>query len=195
MNKDIILAGVGGQGIISIAAIIGTAALEQGLFLKQSEVHGISQRGGDVQSNLRISDKEIASDLIPYGKADLIISVEPLEALRHLPFLSPDGWVITNTKPYINIPEYPEIEKVMNEIRSLPHYIALDAEEIAKEIGSLKMANIVILGSASPFLGMQYEKLEEAIRFIFRNKSEDVIIKNLLALKAGKDFSKEQMDS
>jgi indolepyruvate ferredoxin oxidoreductase beta subunit len=195
MKKDIILAGVGGQGIISIAAIIGTAALEQGLFLKQSEVHGMSQRGGDVQSNLRISDKEIASDLIPYGKADLIISVEPLEALRHLPFLSPDGWVITNTKPYINIPEYPEIEKVMNEIRSLPHYIALDAEEIAKEIGSLKTANIVILGAASPFLGMQYERLEEAIRFIFRNKSEDVIIKNLLALKAGKDFSKQQMES
>jgi indolepyruvate ferredoxin oxidoreductase beta subunit len=195
MKKDIILAGVGGQGIISIAAIIGTAALEQGLFLKQSEVHGMSQRGGDVQSNLRVSDKEIASDLIPYGKADLIISVEPLEALRHLPFLSPDGWVITNTKPYINIPEYPEIEKVMNEIRSLPHYIALDAEEIAKEIGSLKTANIVILGAASPFLGMQYERLEEAIRFIFRNKSEDVIIKNLLALKAGKDFSKQQMES
>ncbi len=143
---------MGGQGIISIAAIIGTAALEQGLFLKQSEVHGMSQRGGDVQSNLRISDKEIASDLIPYGKADLIISVEPLEALRYLPFLSPDGWVVTNTTPFINIPEYPDIEKVMDEIRRLPHYIALDAEEIAKEAGSLKMANIVILGSASPFL-------------------------------------------
>lgn len=195
MKRDIILAGVGGQGIISIAAIIGTAALEQGLFLKQSEVHGMSQRGGDVQSNLRISDKEIASDLIPYGKADLIISVEPLEALRYLPFLSPDGWVVTNTTPFINIPEYPDIEKVMDEIRRLPHYIALDAEEIAKEAGSLKAANIVILGAASPFLEMQYEKLEEAIRFIFRNKSEDVITKNLLALKAGKDFSVQQLKS
>jgi indolepyruvate ferredoxin oxidoreductase beta subunit len=193
MKRDIILAGVGGQGIISIAAIIGTAALEQGLFLKQSEVHGMSQRGGDVQSNLRISDKEIASDLIPYGKADLIISVEPLEALRYLPFLSPDGWVITSTKPFINIPEYPEIEKVLDEIRKLPHYIALDADEIAREIGSLKAANIVILGAASPFLQMQYEKVEEAIRFIFRNKTEDVITKNLQALKAGKDFSERQI--
>ena len=143
----------------------------------------------------RISDKEIASDLIPYGKADLIISVEPLEALRYLPFLSPDGWVVTNTTPFINIPEYPDIEKVMDEIRRLPHYIALDAEEIAKEAGSLKAANIVILGAASPFLEMQYEKLEEAIRFIFRNKSEDVITKNLLALKAGKDFSVQQLKS
>jgi len=193
MKRDIILAGVGGQGIISIAAIIGTAALEQGLFLKQSEVHGMSQRGGDVQSNLRISDKEIASDLIPCGKADLIISVEPLEALRYLPFLSSDGWVITSTKPYINIPEYPEMDKVMDEIRKLPHYIALDADEVAKEIGTLKAANIVILGAASPFLDMQYEKLEDAIHFIFRNKGEDVIKKNLQALKAGKDFTERQM--
>jgi len=193
MKRDIILAGVGGQGIISIAAIIGTAALEQGLFLKQSEVHGMSQRGGDVQSNLRISDKEIASDLIPYGKADLIISVEPLEALRYLPLLSPDGWVITSTKPFINIPEYPQMDKVMDEIRKLPHYIALDADEVAKEIGTLKAANIVILGAASPFLDMQYKKLEDAIRFIFRNKGEEVIKKNLQALEAGKDFTERQM--
>jgi len=193
MKRDIILAGVGGQGIISIAAIIGTAALEQGLFLKQSEVHGMSQRGGDVQSNLRIADKEIASDLIPFGKADLIISVEPLEALRYLPYLSPDGWVITSTKPFVNIPEYPDMEKVMEEIRKLPHYVALDADEIAKEIGTVKAANIVILGAASPFLDMQYEKLENAIRFIFRNKGEDVIHKNLMALKAGKDFAERQI--
>ncbi len=194
MKRDIILAGVGGQGIISIAAIIGTAALEQGLFLKQSEVHGMSQRGGDVQSNLRISDKEIASDLIPCGKADLIISVEPLEALRYLPFLSPDGWVITSTKPFINIPEYPEMDKVMDEIRKLPHFIALDADKIAKETGTIKAANIVILGAASPFLDMQYEKLEDAIRFIFRNKGKDVIHNNLQALQAGKDFTERQMN-
>ena len=194
MKRDIILAGVGGQGIISIAAIIGTAALEQNLFLKQSEVHGMSQRGGDVQSNLRISDKEIASDLIPCGKADLIISVEPLEALRYLPFLAPDGWVITSTKPYINIPEYPEMDKVMDEIRKLPHYIALDADELAKGIGTLKAANIVTLGAASPFLDMQYEKLEDAICSIFRDKGEDVVNKNLQALKAGKDFTERQMN-
>ena len=195
MKRDIILAGVGGQGIISIAAIIGTAALDEGLFLKQSEVHGMSQRGGDVQSNLRISDKEIASDLIPFGKADLIISVEPLEALRYLPYISPDGWVITSTKPFINIPEYPDMKKLMEEIGKLPHYVALDADEIAKEIGSIKSANIVVLGAASLFLEMHFEKLESAIRFIFRNKGEDVINKNLQALKAGREFTEKQMKS
>lgn len=150
MKKDIILAGVGGQGILSIAATIGTAALSTGLFLKQAEVHGMSQRGGDVQSNLRISDREIASDLIPQGKADMIISVEPMESLRYLPMLSPDGWLVTNTKPYINIRNYPEMDKLMAEIEAQPRHIALDADEIARQMGSPKSANMVILGAASP---------------------------------------------
>ncbi|MCX6245668.1 MAG: indolepyruvate oxidoreductase subunit beta [Bacteroidetes bacterium] len=195
MKRDIILAGVGGQGILSIAAIIGYAALEQGLFLKQSEVHGMSQRGGDVQSNLRISDKGIASDLIPFGKADLIIAVEPLEALRYLPYLSHDGWVITSIRPFLNIPEYPDMEKVMEEVRKLPHYVALDADEIAKEVATAKAANIVILGAASPFLDMNYEKLEDAIRFTFRKKGDEVIAKNLEALKAGRKFADDHMNS
>jgi indolepyruvate ferredoxin oxidoreductase, beta subunit len=189
MKKDIILAGVGGQGIVSIASIIGYAALAQGMFLKQSEVHGMSQRGGDVMSNLRISHDPIASDLIPFGQADMIISIEPLESLRYLPYLSPQGWVITNTRPLNNIPNYPEIEKIMEEIAKVPHRIALDAEETAKAAGSTKATNIVILGAATPFLGMAYEKLEDAIRFIFRNKDEKVIELNLAALKAGHDFT------
>jgi indolepyruvate ferredoxin oxidoreductase beta subunit len=110
MKNDIILSGVGGQGILSIAAAIGLAAVESELFLKQSEVHGMSQRGGDVQSHLRLSDKSIASDLIPYGRADLIISVEPMESLRYLPWLSKDGWLVTSSNPYINIPDYPPPE-------------------------------------------------------------------------------------
>jgi indolepyruvate ferredoxin oxidoreductase, beta subunit len=194
MKRDIILAGVGGQGIISIAAIIGYAALQQGLFLKQSEVHGMSQRGGDVSSNLRISDKEIASDLIPFGKADCIISIEPMESLRYLPYLSSNGWLITNTKPFINIPVYPDIDKVLETIRSLPHHIALDADSIAKEAGSVRAANTVILGAASPFLDMEYDKFESAIRYIFRNKGDKLIQMNLNALKAGRDFADNHMD-
>lgn len=193
MKKDIILSGVGGQGIISIAAIIGYAALEQGMYLKQSEVHGMSQRGGEVMSNLRISHNEIASDLIPFGQADMIISIEPLESLRYLPYLSQSGWLVTNTTPFNNIPNYPDMDLVMQEIQKVPHHIALGADAIAKEAGSTKATNIVILGAAAPFLDMAYEKLEDAIRFIFRKKGDKVIQLNLDALKAGYEFARQNM--
>ena len=190
MKKDIILAGVGGQGIISIASVIGYAALQEKMFLNQSEVHGMSQRGGDVMSNLRISHDEIASDLIPFGQADLIISVEPLESLRYLSYLSPtEGWLVTNITPFNNIPNYPDIEEVIAGINKIPRHIALDADKLAKEAGSAKSANIVILGAASPFLGLAFEKFQDAIRFIFRSKEESVIEKNLEALKLGRDFT------
>ncbi|MCK4288023.1 MAG: indolepyruvate oxidoreductase subunit beta [Bacteroidales bacterium] len=191
MKKDIILAGVGGQGILSIAAIIGTAAINAGLFLKQAEVHGMSQRGGDVQSHLRLSSEEIASDLIPGGKTDLIVSVEPMESLRYLPMLSPDGWLITNTEPFVNIPNYPDINKVISEIEAFPRHIALNAEQIAKDLGSVRSANIVMLGASSPFLDLDYNFLEDAIRNIFQNKGEDIIKVNIDAFLTGLKFAEE----
>ena len=194
MKRDIILAGVGGQGILSIATTIGTAALKAGLHLKQAEVHGMSQRGGDVSSNLRIADHEIASDLIPYGKADLIISVEPMESLRYLPFLSPEGWLITNTKPFINIPDYPKMDALLAEIESFGNHIALDADEIAKELGSARSANMVILGAASPFLEIEFRELQDAIRSIFARKGEEIVKLNLDALQAGRDFAEAHMN-
>lgn len=189
MKKDIILSGVGGQGIISIAATIGLAAIASGLNVKQSEIHGMSQRGGDVSSNLRISDNEIASDLIPDGQADLIISIEPMEALRHLPMLSMDGWIVTNTKPYVNIANYPPIELVIAELEKLPNHITIGADEIAKGLGVMKAANIVVLGAATPFLGIPYEKLQGAVKQIFAKKGEDVINLNLQALELGYQFT------
>ena len=194
MKRDIILAGVGGQGILSIATTIGTAALKAGLHLKQAEVHGMSQRGGDVSSNLRIADHEIASDLIPFGQADLIISVEPMESLRYLPLLSSSGWLITNTKPFVNIPNYPEMDKLIAEIESIHNHIALDADEIAKKLGSARSANMVILGAASPFLEIDYSELQEAIRHIFERKGEEVVKLNLDALQAGRDFAEAHMN-
>lgn len=193
MKKDIILAGVGGQGILSIAATIGTAAIESNLHLKQAEVHGMSQRGGDVQSHLRLSSNEVASDLIPAGKADLIISIEPMESLRYLPYLSKKGWLVTNTKPFVNISNYPELEVVMEKIKSLPNHIAIDADTIAKEIGSARSANMVILGACVPFLDMEFSLIENAIKTIFRTKGEEIIQLNLDALNAGYKFTKENM--
>lgn len=189
MKKDIILAGVGGQGILSIAAAMGMAAVDSGLYLKQAEVHGMSQRGGDVHSDLRISDKEIASDLIPEGQADLIVSVEPMESLRYLPMLSKNGWVITNINPYVNIPNYPDIDEILNEIKKIPNHIIIDANKIATDLGSRRSANIVILGAASPFLGLEYEKLEAAIQKLFGRKGEEVVNLNLESLKQGRLFA------
>lgn len=189
MKKDIILAGVGGQGILSIATCIGMTAVEAGLFLKQAEVHGMSQRGGDVHSNLRLSDKEIASDLIPQGKADMIISVEPMESLRYLPMLAPNGWLITNTKPHVNIPNYPPMEDVMKEIKSISNHIALDANQMAMDLGLRRSANMVILGAASPYLGLDFKSLEKAIFNIFKSKGEEVIAANIKALNTGREFA------
>ena len=191
MKIDIILAGVGGQGILSIATVIGSAAVKQGLFLKQAEVHGMSQRGGDVQSHLRISDKEIASDLIPYGKADLVVSVEPMESLRYLPMLSPEGWVVTNTTPFINIGNYPKEEDLMAEIGKLPRKVVIDADKIAKDLGSARSANMVILGAASPFINMDFALLEQAIKDIFGRKGEEIVNVNLACLNAGREFAQK----
>ena len=189
MKIDIILSGVGGQGILSIAAVIGEAALKEGWYMKQAEVHGMSQRGGDVQSNLRLSDRPIASDLIPMGQADLIISLEPMESLRYLPFLKKDGWLVTNEQPFVNIPNYPDLEKVKAEIEKLPNKVILDVEAIAKEVGSPRVANIVMLGAAVPFLSIDYNKIADGIRSIFANKSEDIVELNLKALQAGFDVA------
>lgn len=189
MKIDIILAGVGGQGILSIAAIIGTAAVKKGLYLKQAEVHGMSQRGGDVQSHFRLADYEIASDLIPRGKADLIISVEPLESLRYLPWLAPDGWLITNSEPFININNYPKKEDIESEIKKIPNHIMINADEIAKELGMERAANMVILGAASPFIAIELDALLDAIRETFASKGEDVVNLNIACIKAGREFA------
>jgi indolepyruvate ferredoxin oxidoreductase beta subunit len=193
MKTDIIISGVGGQGILSIAATIGLAAVANKLFLKQSEVHGMSQRGGDVQSHFRLSDKPIASDLIPYGKADLIISVEPMESLRYLPWLSKDGWIVTNSVPMVNIPDYPPVEEIIKEIKKVKNNIIIDADSIAKEAGSSKAGNIVILGAASPFIQMPYSSLEDAIRNLFGKKGEEIVEINFKALKAGRDISAKKL--
>ena len=189
MKIDIILSGVGGQGILSIAATIGMAAVKKNLHLKQAEVHGMSQRGGAVQSNLRLSEKEIASDLIPLGGADLILSVEPMESLRYLPWLSKNGWLVTNSTPFVNINNYPPMEDLMKEISKIKNHVVIDADKIAKEIGSPRSSNMVMLGAGTPFINIPIEEIEEAIRAIFSRKGEEIVNKNLEAMHAGRAFA------
>lgn len=188
MKKDIILAGVGGQGILSIATIIGHAALRLNMFLKQAEVHGMSQRGGDVMSCLRLSTEPIASDLIPKGKVDLIISLEPMEALRYIDQLAPDGHVITSTEPFVNIPTYPEIGTVLQELEAHGNCVMLPCEGIAKQVATARSSNMVLLGAAAPMLGLTVDDLTQSIKTIFGPKGDKIVDSNIAALKAGLDY-------
>ena len=186
MKQDIILCGVGGQGILSIATIIGWAALDQNLQLKQAEVHGMSQRGGDVQSNLRVSDTTINSDLIPKGACDLIISLEPMEALRYVPYLAPNGWIITNTQPFVNIPNYPEMDAVNADLDRVGNVIRLDVDALAKEVNSPRSANMVLLGAAAAVLQMLTpELLGDGISHVFARKGQAIVDTNIAAFRAG----------
>ena len=190
MKIDIKLSGVGGQGILSIATVIGEAATAAVLHLKQAEVHGMSQRGGDVQSDMRLSTDGICSDLIPLGQADLIISMEPMEALRYLPYLAKNGAVITSSKPLVNIPNYPDEAALLAELDALPHVVRADIETLAREHAMPKSANMILLGMAAPSLKLLGEaQLRDAIARVFARKGEAVVNANLEAFQLGLEYA------
>ena len=186
MKCDVILAGVGGQGVLSIAAIIAQAALNEGLTVRQSEVHGMAQRGGAVLANLRISDKAIASDLVPRGGADLILSMAPLESLRYAAWLSLKGVLVSAAEPFINIPNYPDIEMIVNAIKSFPAFRIVEAASLAKEAGLARAVNMVMVGAASSFLPIKSETLESTIEKMFANKDKTTVDANKKAFELGK---------
>ena len=191
MKKDIILAGVGGQGILTIATIIGDAATVAGLNLKQAEVHGMSQRGGDVQSNLRLSTETIYSDLIKEGAADLIISMEPMEALRYLPYLNDESWVVTSSHPFKNIPNYPADDVLNAELNSLPRVATLPIEDVAKDNNMPKSANVILLGMAAKYIGiLSPDHIRDSVARVFASKGEAIVEMNLKAFDLGMDAIK-----
>lgn len=187
MKTDIVLAGVGGQGILSIATILANAALAENLHIKQAEVHGMSQRGGDVHSMLRLSSDPIASDLIRRGTADLVVSLEPMEALRYVPFLSKKGWIVTNTVPFLNIEKYPEMETVMADLERHGNVVAFDVDTVAKEVASPRTSNMVLLGAASPFIELDADAIERAIATVFGPKGDAIVEMNVIAFRAGRE--------
>ena len=190
MKLDIKLSGVGGQGILSIATVISQAALTDGLYLKQAEVHGMSQRGGDVQSDLRLSTEPIYSDLIARGGVDLLISMEPMEALRYRNWLTPEGVIITSSKPFVNIPNYPDEAAVLAELATLPKVISLDIEQMAHDAGVPRSANMILLGLAAPHIPiLTADSLRDAIANFFSRKGEAIIEANLRAFDTGLQYS------
>lgn len=186
MKCDIVLAGVGGQGILTIAAILGEVAVAQKIHVKQSEIHGMSQRGGSVFAHLRLSSEPIFADQITQGAADIVAGMEPMEALRSREFLAQDGVIISNTTPIVNIPDYPQQEALLAELRRTPKCVLVDGEAVAKEAGSPRSLNIVLLGAISNHVEMDPALLEEAIRRRFARKGEAVVEANLKAFRAGR---------
>jgi indolepyruvate ferredoxin oxidoreductase beta subunit len=188
MKYDIILCGVGGQGGISVSIVIAKAAMAEGFRVKQSEIHGMSQRGGEVLAHLRISDKEPASPAIPLGSASLVIAFEPLEALRYLPWLSKaEGTVVSALAPLKNMANYPETDKIMAELAALPRVVLLDAEALAREAGNVRSANMVLVGAASKLMPLSPASLEREISALFERKGPAVIEANLAAFRKGRD--------
>jgi indolepyruvate ferredoxin oxidoreductase, beta subunit len=187
MKYDIILAGVGGQGVLSVSGIIAAAAMEEGLAVKQSEVHGMSQRGGAVLANLRMATAAVASDLVPLGAASMILSMEPLESLRYLQFLSPQGTVVTSTDPVRNIADYPDLERLLEAIRALPRSVLVEGDKVARRAGSARAANMALVGAASSLLPLKPETLERCITRRFAAKGETVVALNLRAFQAGRE--------
>lgn len=192
MRFDILLAGVGGQGVLSMAALIGRAAIARDLRAKQSEVHGMAQRGGAVQAHLRLADGAIASDLIPAGGADLILSLEPVESLRYLAWLSPAGSIVTSSSPFPNFAGYPDVARVLAEVRRLPRAVIVDAERLALEAGDPLAVNTVMVGAASHVLPLPAETLERAVEETFARKGEALVEVNRRAFRAGREAALAQ---
>ena len=195
MKQNIILAGVGGQGILTLSKAICTASLHRGLHLRQAEVHGMAQRGGAVQSHLRISDSEIFSDLIPLGGADLILAIEPLEALRYVQYLRRDGALVAATNAFVNIENYPPVEETLDRIAEFPRHALIDADRLARAAGSARAANSVVLGSASPFLDLEPGELEDAIAEIFAPKGTKIVDLNRRAFRFGRNAALAYCDA
>ena len=188
MKKSILLAGVGGQGVITAANIIANAALIEGYNVITSELHGMAQRGGDVKCAVRIGN--VYSPIIPPQTADAIISLEPMEALRNLNVVSKNGIVITDINPIyppltsIGIGKYPSLDNIFERIEKHCRLIKINADELAKKAGSILTKNIVMIGSFHA-LGIFPLKKESIIQSISQNIKKDYVDINIKAFEIG----------
>lgn len=192
MTKNILLSGVGGQGTITAAKMLTFGLMEAGYDVKMSEIHGMSQRGGDVVSQVRYSKEKVYSPVIEKGTADIIVSFEEMEALRTLDYLKPDGAVVVNTEriPSMTVltgaEEYAtdiieEIEKAADRVHTM------DASKMAADLGNVKAANVILLGALVKLMGLDDINWEDIIR---KNVKEKFIDLNLKAFKVGAEAVK-----
>jgi len=194
MKCDLIIAGVGGQGILTLAGLIAQSALRAGLNVKQSEVHGMAQRGGAVEAHLRLSSATIFSDLAPGGAVDVLCGMEPLETLRHLHSLAPTGWVVTGSEAVENIPDYPPLADVLKAIREWPRHLLFPAIQLAQEAGSPRASNMVLLGAVSALLPLPEEVFAEVITELFQAKGAAVADVNRKAFACGRELASRLSD-
>lgn len=182
----LVVAGVGGQGALTIAQIILGAAWMDGYHVLQSEVHGMSQRGGEVSAHIIFSKDPVMSPTIEEGDADLLLGLEPLETLRHLTYLKKEANIITSITTIENMENYPTSKKILNLLKSIDGVIMIDSDLIAEEIHFSHGGNITLLGYASNYLPVNGEVWDKAIKERFKNKGNKIVDKNLLAFKTGK---------
>ena len=185
---DVIIVGVGGQGILTCSNILAKASINAGLNVLTSEVHGMAQRGGSVEVHVRIGD--VHSPLIPFGSADVMIALEPVEALRKVEFVGEDSIVLMNVRPIIPVSvtlgmaKYPSVEDVVERLKGLvKRVIKIDALDVAKRAGDVRTANVVMLGAFVKHTNLfTIEEVERAIREVL---PENVHYVNVKALRFG----------
>lgn len=186
MKQDVVLAGVGGHGVISLGMVLATCARAEGYEVQMAEVHGMAQRGGSVHATLRISDQPVHGALVPRGGADLVLATEPLEALRYADELGPEGTLMTAADPHENIDGYPDLDELLARLRALPRSHVIEARRLALEAGTAKAANVVMAGAASTLLPISTGTFEDQIRRVFAAKGERVVNANLEAFRLGR---------
>lgn len=190
INKPsgVIVAGVGGQGAITVSQLILGAAWKSGYYTLQSEVHGMSQRGGSVNAQILFDKKEVTSPVIMEGRGDLLIGLEPLETLRYLNLLDEGAFVISSVSPIKNMMTYPEIGKIIAELKKIPGVLLIDTEKLSVELDNKNAGNMILLGVASKHLPFEDNTWYEVINERFEGKSEVLIKKNIEAFEYGKNL-------
>lgn len=186
---DIVIVGVGGQGILLASSILSETALYSGYDVKANEVHGMAQRGGSVISQIRFGEK-VYSPLIKSGDADILIGLEQLEAMRGLKYCNTETKAVVNTRKIMPVTvssgNERYVENIEKELKDILNYVyIINAEKLAFEVGNIKTENVIMLGAASTFLPFCVESYESSIKKLVKPQYVDV---NLKAFHKGRSL-------